>query len=246
MDDASIDFLKELGRYDSSFWRICDERGVERVREDIIQERERLASEEPARVHEWQYAVTDIAQAKNKIAEQAEEIKKYIAQQGISNEEYEEIAAVSDPIRRRELLEEFVVKRAHRVKGELLSAENVDKVVHHFTTEDEMSEMRKSIILDRRNILESLALLFIDSMELHDVFMHALGIDAAVRGDEYASEKQGSAADAFEKALKRGVRAFSRIEQYQKDGLSALRHLQELDRQLVYMLKTLELKKSKK
>ena len=48
-----------------------------------------------------------------------------------------------------------------------------------------------------------------------------------------------------EEALKETTRMLSRIEQYQQGGLQGIRRLAEFDRQIVYMLVTLALKKHK-
>lgn len=190
MDEISIGFLKELGSHDATFRTFCEERNIERVREDILKEKRRLELENKNRVREWERILSDITQSKRKIAELNEEIKKLIEASHVSNDEYEEIIAVSDSLRRHELLEEFVAEHTHRIKGVLLSTKNIDKVVHHLTTQDEMLGMRKTFALDRTNILEALSLLFIENKEVQNALMQQICNETAGLVDEEFKEQQ--------------------------------------------------------
>ena len=239
MEDISIDFLREVVGYSSEFADVLRTHGEEAVRGEILA----LVEKDNGRMQEWDRTLTDIRQTKQKIAEQDEEIRKRLETYPSSNAEYDEIMADADIARRELHLRHFLEERAGEIRGVLIPSGSLDKRAHRMNLADEMLEMRKDMYVDRKNIAEALSLALIENDDVRRMMRAILEKNSAHDSDE---KESGTMLDAiFEQALKTMLEALLRMEKYQRDGLLAIRHLEELDRQVVYMLVMMALKKHK-
>lgn len=247
MEDIPIDFIKELLEYDDVFAHMAQAKGVENVRGDIVAFLKNLA-QNPDEIYKFERLMTDIRQSKQKIAEQNEKIRARLATYPASNAEYDEIMADADPTRRGQHVERFLTERINEIHGVRLQSGNLDKRVHRLNQPEEMLEMRKDLYVERKDIAEALSLLCIENSEIQKSIRLLLEKKATEEGrsGDIGEQKEGKGIEIlFQNALIHMVRTLLLIEEYQKDGLMGIRHLEELDRQVVYMLVMLALKKHK-
>lgn len=246
MDDISIDVIKELGEYDEAFGRVLTAQGAENVRGDIVAFLKNLA-QNPDEMYKVERLMTDIRQSKQKIVEQNEKIRVCLATYPASNAEYNEIMADADHARRERHVKRFLTERINEIRGVRLQSGNLDKRVHRLNQAEEMLEMRKDLYVERKDIAEALSILFLENSEIQKSIRLLFEKKAKeAQGGDVGERKEDEGIEIiFQNALAHILRIVSLIEQYQKDGLSGIRHLEELDRQVMYMLVMLALKKQK-
>ena len=255
IDAVSINFLQEIAEYDDEFGLFLQGADGERVCKEIAALRQQLDEKDTAHSETLERMLTDIRQSRQKIVQQQEEIRARVESYDISHAEYEEIMADTDNARQEKHLGRFLEERIKEIQSSLLSSGNFDKVVHGLWTSEQMLEMRKDLYVDGKNIVEALSLTLIENRDVQKIIrsMIETRLAADEKGSKDAPQQQGTAVeqgadaigDLFERASRNALRMCLFIEQYQHEGLSEIRHLEELDRQVVYMLTTLALKKNK-
>ena len=255
IDAVSLHFLQEIAEYDDEFGLFLQGADGERVCKEIAALRQQLDEKDTAHSETLERMLTDIRQSRQKIVQQQEEIRARVESYDISHAEYEEIMADTDNARQEKHLGRFLEERIKEIQSSLLSSGNFDKVVHGLWTPEQMLEMRKDLYVDGKNIVEALSLTLIENRDVQKIIRSM--IETRLAADENGSkdtlQQQGAAAeqgasamgDLFERASRNALRMSLFIEQYQREGLSEIRHLEELDRRVVYMLTTLALKKNK-
>lgn len=247
MDNILIGFLQELEEYNAELKRRVDTNGVERVYEDITAYTRELAEKDPDRLHGFDFMLIDIKKSKQKIAKQNEEIRAYADLYDVSNDEYNQIMAGDDVQRREEHLRRLLEERIDGIQGTLLHGGSIDKQVHRLNTPDEMLVMRKNIYIDEKNIAEALSLVLFESIDIRRMMLLFLDEKSDVPGSPDIASKPDDPLDVvFQKSLKEMLRVCLLIEGYQHKGLLAMRHLEELDRQIVFMLVSLALGKHRR
>ncbi|GEM_PF-5516194 len=247
MDNISIDFLKELQDYNEELRRRVDAGGVERICEDIMVSMRELAEKNPDHLHELDVMLIDIKQSKQKITKQNEEIRAYADLYSVSNDEYDEIVADGDVQRREEHLSRFLQERMDEIRGTLLLSGSLDKQVHRLNMPDEMLAMRKDMYVDEKNIAEALSIVLFDDINVERMMRLFLNKKSGTSDLSGAHDKSDEPLGmVWEKSLKEMLRICILIEGYQHEGLWAIRHIEELDRQIVYMLVSLALGKHKR
>ncbi len=245
MDDISIDFIKEIGEYDGIFARILQSKGAEHIHGEIIAYLRDLKEKNPERAYEWQRIYFDIIRLKEKISEQRGEIRMHIATYSVSNDEYNEIMANANKEQQHARLKRFLEERMSEIESTLLASGNFDKQVHSLSEPNEMLHMRKLIYIDRKDIAEALSVALIEDAESKHIFLSLLDEKKETSPTASSNQKDQPMEIICEEALKETTRVLSRIEQYQQGGLQGIRRLAEFDRQIVYMLVVLALKKHK-
>ena len=245
MDDISIDFIKEIGEYDDIFARILQSKGAEHIYGEIIAYLRDLKEKNPERAHEWQRMYSDIIRLKEKISEQREEIRMHVASYSVSNDEYNEIMANANQEQQRTRLKRVLEERMNEIESTLLGSGNFDKQVHSLGEPNEMLHMRKLIHIDQKDIAEALSIALIEDAASKQIFLSLLDEKKEASHTVASNQKDQPMEIICEEALKETTRMLSRIEQYQQGGLQGIRRLAEFDRQIVYMLVTLALKKHK-
>ena len=245
MDDISIDVIKEVGEYDDVFAQTLKIRGVERIHDDIIAFIHSSGEKNSERMDRWRHVLFDIARSKEKISEQHEEIRKHTVAYGISNEEYDEIMADTDLQKQQTHLKRFLGDRISEIQGTLLANKSFDKQVRTLNEPDEMLGMRRNLYIDRKNIVEALSVVLLEDARSKRIFRSLLNGKSEAPRIDSGSKVDQPIEIIFEESLKETMRILSLIEQYQQRGLQSIRHLEESDRQIVYMLTALALKNHK-
>lgn len=243
MDDISIDVIKEIGEYDNVFSEILRVKGAERIHEEVLAYMRDSGEKNSERIHEWRRMYLDIARLKEKINEQHKEIRTRVASYSISNDEYNEIIADTDLQKQHTHLKRFLEERVGEIESTLLASGNFDKQVCSLNEPDEMLEMRKNAYIDRKNITEALSVVLFEDMKTKRIFWSLLDGKAGTFHTRPNSQMDQQTEVIFEESLKEMAHVLSLIEQYQRRGLQEIRRLEEFDRQIVYMLTALALKK---
>lgn len=216
--------------------------GADRMREEITACMREREEKNPDSMYEWRRTLGDITQSKQKTNELNEEIRKRVAVFGVSYEEYDTIMADKDAQKQDTHLKRFLEERMSEIHGILLGSGDLDKKVHRLASAEEMLIMRKDIYIDQKNITEALSVILIDNTHAQQIVRSLL--DRASHGGFHSQSDQPTEV-VFEESLKEILRILSLIEQYQKSGLTEIRRLEELDRQVVYMLTAIALKNHK-
>ena len=205
-----------------------------------------LAKKDAHRLRELDLIAIDIKQSKQKIIKQNEEIRAYADLYGVANDEYDQIMADEDVQRREEHLRRLVEERIGEIQGTLLRGGSIDKQAHRLNTPDEMLAMRKDIYIDEKNIIEALSLVLSESMYMHRMIRLFLDKKSDMsHSPDITSKPDDPLVLIVQNSLTEMLRVCLLVEEYQHKGLLAMRHLRELDRQLVSMLVSLSLRKRK-
>lgn len=245
MDDISIDVVKEIGEYDDVFARVLQAKGAERIHEEIIAYIRDSGEKNSERVHEWRRICLDIARLKEKISEQRADIRVRVVNYGVSNDEYDEIMAEADVQKQYTHLKRFFEERMDEIESTLLASGNFDKQVRSLSEPNEMLNMRKIIYIDRKDITEALWVVLVKDAQSKQMFLSLLDEKKETSRANLGSQIDQPIEVMFEGSLKETARVLSLIEQYQQRGLQGVRSLEGFDRQIVYMLASLALKKHK-
>ena len=111
---------------------------------------------------------------------------------------------------------------------------------------DEMLAMRKDIYVDEKNIAEALGIVLFDDIHVQQMIRSLLHTKSKLSDSSDIHDTSDEPLDVIvQKSLKEMLRMRLLIEEYQHKGIIAMRHLQELDRQIVSMLVSLALSKHK-
>jgi len=243
MDDISIDFLEELGEYNSEIADRMKTSGVDPMREEINIYARKRTEEDPDSMDEWRRMLAHITQAKQKIGELNKEIRTRVSAFGISHEEYDTIIADTDMQKQDTHLKRLLGERMAGIHGILLASGNFDKQVHRLNSVEEMLTMRKDVYIDQKNIIEALSVMLLDDAHAKQIIRSILDETSEPSHTDSGNQSNQSIRVLFEECLKEMLRILSLIEQYEHDGLSRIRRLEEFDRQIVYMLTAIALKK---
>jgi hypothetical protein len=245
MDDISIDDIKEIGGYDDVFASRLQANGIERIHEEIIAYIRDLGEKDFERAREWQRMWLDITRLKEKINEQREVIRKCVVSYDVSHDEYDEIMTDTDAQKQQTHVMRFLEERMDEIQSRLIAGGSLDRQVRSLNEPDEMLGMRRNLYIDRKNIAEALSVVLIDDAYSKRIFRSLLNKKAEMPRIDFGSTIDQPIEIIFEESLKETMRVLSLIEQYQQRGLQSIRHLEESDRQIVYMLTALVLKKHK-
>lgn len=243
MEDISIDFIKEIGEYDDAFAHILQTKEVEYMREEITAYTRDSEKKNSERIHEWRRIYWDIVRLKEKISEQREEIHARVTSYGVSSDEYDEIIVDADLQKRPARLMRFFEERMSEIQSTLLASGGFDRQVRSLSEPDEMFAMRKNIYIDRKNITEALSVILVEDIQSKQIVRSLLYEKAKISHIHSDNPIDQPIEIIFEKSLKEMALILSLIEEYQQRGLQEIRRLDEFDRQIIYMLTALALKK---
>ena len=245
MDDILIDVMKEIGEYNNVFAAKLQVNGAEYIYKEIITYIHDLEEKNSNRAREWQRMWLDIARSKEKISEQQEVIRKYVANYNISYDEYNEIMADTDAQKQQAHVTRFLEERMDEIQSTLLAGRSLDKQVRTLNEPNEMLGMRRNLYIDRKNIVEALSVVLLEDARSKRIFRLLLDGKSEVLHIDSGSKIDQPIEVIFEESIKETMRILSLIEQYQQRGLQSIRHLEESDRQIAYMLTALALKNHK-